>query len=61
MEAIQISLSLPQLVRLKKVDESPINYQDMLKSLSSKETKALGNVFGPLALKIREEKMDPWM
>lgn len=61
MATVQISSFLPQLIRLKKVEELSMDLRSMMKTLSLKEAEAVGNAFEVNALKTKEEKMDPWM
>lgn len=60
MVAVQVSMCLPQVVRLKKVAEISTNLQNVMKTLSFKETEAVGNAFEINAFKTKEEKMIPW-
>jgi hypothetical protein len=60
MVTVQVSMGLPQVVRLNKVAHNSTNLQNVMKTLSLKEAGALENAFQSSFNKIKEEKLIPW-
>jgi hypothetical protein len=61
MVTVQVSMCLPQIVRSKKVEEISNSIQDVLKTLSRKEAKAVDNAFQSSAFDIQNSEPVPWM
>lgn len=60
MVTVQASSCLPQVVRLKKIEELSQDLRGMMKTLSLKEADAVNNVFESSSVNVKDEKMAPW-
>jgi hypothetical protein len=60
MVMVQISPCLHQAIRLKKLEQPSLNPRSILKTLSMRETRAIRNAFGNIAIQEKDEKMASW-
>lgn len=61
MVSVQVSMCLPQVVRSKKAGKIPNRLQDVLKTLSCKEAKAVDNAFQSSAFDVQSGEPVPWV